>query len=251
MTDLIKQAAEDIARAGNIVALTGAGISVESGVPPFRGRGGVWEKIDPMRYAHIDAFMRDPTEVWQVLVKSLIDVIGKAKPNSAHTGLAQLEKMGKLSTIVTQNVDGLHQVAGSTDVIEYHGSFSWLRCLACSRRWQSTEVQLSQLPPLCECGGILRPACIFFGELIAPEHLVRSEAVAKACDLMLVVGTSAVVYPAAGIPAIARNSGARVIEINPEKTELSATTSDYLIKGPAGRVMQQILTELKGLIEIG
>lgn len=250
MADFIKRAAEDIARAKNIVALTGAGISVESGIPPFRGKGGIWEKFDPMEYAHIDAFLSNPAKVWQVLVKALIDVIGRAKPNDAHTGLARLERMGKLTTVITQNVDGLHQAAGNTDVIEYHGSFARLRCLACRTRCESATAELSRIPPRCACGGILRPECIFFGEMIAPEHLMRSGKAAGACDLMLVVGTSAVVYPAAGIPEIARNAGAKVIEINPEKTELTGSISDYLIRGPAGRVMQQVLEQLERLLQV-
>ncbi len=130
MDSQIKSAARDLAAAGRVVALTGAGISVESGIPPFRGKGGLWEKIDPMEYAHIDAFMKDPAKVWQVLIREMKDVVDKARPNTAHLGLARLETLGILKTIITQNVDGLHQMAGNTDVIEFHGNFAWQRCMA-------------------------------------------------------------------------------------------------------------------------
>ena len=120
--------------ARHAVALTGAGISIESGIPPFRGQGGLWEQFDPMEIAHIDAFVADPALVWRVLVKDLKDVIDRARPNDGHKGLARLERMGILKTVITQNVDGLHQVAGSTDVIEFHGTFAWQRCMECDGR---------------------------------------------------------------------------------------------------------------------
>mgnify|MGYP003565635232 CR=1 FL=1 len=125
MSDQIKKFAKDLAAAKNVAALTGAGISVESGIPPFRGKGGIWEKYDPMEYAHIDAFLKDPTKVWNVLIKEMKELVDTAMPNNAHLGLARLEEVGILKTIITQNVDGLHQKAGNTDVIEFHGNFAW------------------------------------------------------------------------------------------------------------------------------
>ena len=133
MKELIKRAAEDLAAAGNVAALTGAGISTESGIPPFRGKGGLWERFDPMEFAHIDALMRDPAKVWRVLVKEMKEMLDRAKPNDGHKGLAILEARDKLKTIITQNVDGLHQAAGNTDVIEYHGT------LPGSDAWTVTE----------------------------------------------------------------------------------------------------------------
>ncbi len=244
MENLIKKAARDLAGSKHAVALTGAGISVESGIPPFRGKGGVWEKFDPMEYAHIDAFMRNPAKVWQALIGALTTTLETARPNDGHIGLARLETLGILKTVITQNVDGLHQLAGNTDVIEFHGSFAVMQCLQCRREYNISEVALDVIPPHCACGGILRPACVFFGELIPPEHLARSQKIASECDLMLVVGTSAVVQPAAFMPAVAKQNGARVIEINPESTPLTATTSDYLVKGKAGKIMNSILSEL-------
>jgi len=246
--DLIKRAAKDLAAASHVVALTGAGISVESGIPPFRGKGGLWEKIDPMEYAHIDAFLRDPAKVWGVLIKEMKDVVDQALPNDAHKGLARLEDLGLLKTVITQNVDGLHQAAGNTDVIEFHGSFAWQKCMDCHNRCETRKINLEQIPPRCNCGGIFRPEVIFFGELIPPQHLSRSQLAASQCDIMLVIGTSAVVQPASLMPVISKESGAKVIEINPERTPLTGTVSDYIILGKAGEVTRKIVTEVEQLI---
>ncbi len=217
MEDLIKKAAKDLAASKDVVALTGAGISVESKIPPFRGKGGLWEKIDPMEYAHIDAFKKNPTKVWNVLLKDMKEIIDKAIPNDAHKGLARLEELGILKTIITQNIDGLHQMAGNTDVIEFHGTYKWHRCMDCKNRCKSSRIDLTNIPPLCDCGGIYRPEVVLFGEIIPPEHLWRSKQLASDCDLMLVIGTSATVQPAALMPHIAKESGSKVIEINPEE----------------------------------
>lgn len=247
MEDLIKEAAKDLAASKDVVALTGAGISVESKIPPFRGKGGLWEKIDPMEYAHIDAFNKNPTKVWNVLLKDMKEIIDKAIPNDAHKGLARLEELGILKTIITQNIDGLHQMAGNTDVIEFHGTYAWHRCMDCKNRCKSSRIDLTNIPPLCDCGGIYRPEVVFFGEIIPPEHLWRSRQLASDCDLMLVIGTSATVQPAALMPHIAKESGSKVIEINPEETPLTESISDYLILGKAGEVMSSIITELERL----
>lgn len=248
MDSLIKKAARDLAAAGRAVALTGAGISVESGIPPFRGKGGLWEKIDPMEYAHVDAFLKDPAKVWQVLIREMKDVVDKARPNSAHQGLARLETLGVLKTVITQNVDGLHQLAGNTDVIEFHGNFAWQRCMNCDHRLETGRIDLSQIPPRCRCGGIFRPECVFFGEMISPELLSRSRQAAASCDVMLVVGTSALVQPAAYMPVIAKRSGARIIEINPERTQLTRDVSDLFIQGKAGEVFDRLLAEIEKLL---
>jgi len=247
MESFFKRAARDLSEAKIVVALTGAGISVESGIPPFRGKGGIWEKFDPMEYAHIDAFMKNPGKVWAVLLKEMKEIVDQAQPNAAHLGLAKLEKLVKNITIITQNVDGLHQSAGSTDVIEFHGNFAWYHCLNCRRRYSCSQIDLATITPRCRCGGTLRPECIFFGELIPPDLLIRSRQVASQCDVMLVIGTSAVVQPAAWMPVIAKDAGATVIEINPESTPLTNETSDYFIQGEAGQIMQKIVAEIKRL----
>lgn len=242
---LIRQAALDLYRARHAVALTGAGISAESGIPPFRGKGGVWERIDPMKYAHIDAFHRDPEAVWKVLFLEMKQVLDKARPNDGHLGLARLEAMGYLKTVITQNVDGLHQTAGSRDVIEFHGNFAWQRCQDCGEKIPSRELKLDRIPPQCPCGGLWRPDCVMFGELIPMDPLNRCRQITASCDVMLVVGTSAVVEPASSLPAMARGAGATIIEINPEATPLTRHTAHYLIQGRAGEVLSRIVADLE------
>ncbi len=223
------------------MALTGAGISVESGIPPFRGKGGLWEKIDPMEVAHIDAFMDDPARVWKLLIQDMKAVLDKARPNPGHTGLADFEQAGILRTIITQNVDSLHQAAGNNDVIEFHGNFAWQRCLNCDGMIETTRVELDQMPPRCNCGGILRPDCVFFGEMIPQQALARSQQVSAQCDAMLVIGTSATVQPAATMPFIAKDNGAVIIEINREPTPLTQPISDLALMGAAGSVMPRLV----------
>ena len=247
MDDLIRRAAEDLTAAGNVAALTGAGISNESGIPPFRGKGGLWERFDPMEFAHIDALRRDPAKVWRVLVKEMKEILDRAKPNDAHKGLVKLEARDKLKTIITQNIDGLHQAAGNSNVIEFHGSFAWQRCMDCNKKYETRKVDVSEIPPRCECSGILRPDAVFFGEVIPEDAMWRSKQAAIDCDLMLVVGTSAVVQPASMMPVIAKNSGAKIVEINPERTPLTHDISDYLIMGKAGEVMNQIIDAMENI----
>lgn len=244
MTKLIKETAELILSAKKVVALTGAGISVESGIPPFRGKGSLWEKIDPMEHAHINAFLKSPYKVWKGLLLEMGEIIGQAVPNDGHKGLAVLERHGILKTIITQNVDGLHQAAGNRDVIEFHGSFAWQRCMKCHKPLETVRVDLSKIPPECDCGGILRPDCVFFGEMIPEDSLWRSRKISSECDVMLVIGTSAVVQPASMMPEIAKQNGATIIEINPEETPLTENITDYLLKGNAGVVMNELIAEL-------
>ncbi|MCG6892595.1 MAG: NAD-dependent deacylase [Desulfobacteraceae bacterium] len=244
----IETAAQKLRGAGAVVALTGAGISVESGIPPFRGKGGLWETIDPMEFAHIDRFLEDPGKVWEVLIKGMKETLDPARPNAGHLSLARLEAMGKLQTIITQNVDGLHQAAGSTDVIEFHGNFAWQRCTKCGWRVETARVDLSVLPPRCSCGGVLRPECVFYGEMIPSHHLVRSQSLSASCDLMMVIGTSAEVQPAATMPVIAKHNGATVIEINPESTQLTLHVSDIFIRGGAGEVLSAVVDRLEELL---
>jgi len=248
MHELIEQAARDLLRARCRVALTGAGISVESGIPPFRGPGGLWETLDP-EVAHIETFRRDPARVWRLLIQGLQSILAEARPNPAHTGLARLEAWGLLQGVITQNVDSLHQKGGSRAVVEFHGSFARLRCTRCRRETAVAELVLdpAALPPRCGCGGVLRPDCVFFGELISPAALEQAQRLAAACDLMLVVGTSATVQPAAMVPVLAKDAGARVIEINPEPTPLTGRVSDVLIRGQAGAVICDLVAAVERL----
>jgi len=243
--ELIKKAAKDIIAARKVIALTGAGISVESRIPPFRGKGGLWEKYDPAE-GGIDNFRRNPEKSWKML-KEMLEVILIAKPNPAHQGLARLEELGLLSCIITQNGDGLHQDAGNTDVIEFHGTARWVICMDCGNRYKTVDISLDKLPPKCNCGGVLKIDGVYFGEPIPLNALSRSQKEAEDCDLMLVIGTSAVVYPAATLPLIARQTGAKVIEINPDPTQLTNTISDYLIRGRAGDIMSLLVKEVETL----
>jgi NAD-dependent deacetylase len=247
MNQQVEQAAGVLASGGRTIALTGAGISVESGIAPFRGKGGLWEKIDPVEYAHISAYQRDPAKVWHVLFLALKTDLEKAQPNKGHHGLFRLEQLGLLSTVITQNIDGLHQQAGNRDVIEFHGSFTRLSCMECLRRIDSSRVDLAQLPPRCRCGGILRPDVVMFGEAIDADLLHRSQMLASTCDTMLVVGTSATVEPAAYLPVIAKRSGATIIEINPDLTPLSNHISDIALLGSGGEMMERLVDAVEQL----
>lgn len=242
---LIQRAARDILKSKKTIAFTGAGISVESGIPDFRSAGGLWERFDPEEYAHIEAFYSDPEKVWQML-KEMFTLVMQAKPNPAHLGLAELERMGLLSTVITQNVDGLHQAAGNTQVIEFHGSHRTLTCPRCATTTDGTRLTIEDLPARCpRCSSLLKPDVVFFGEPIPPMAQSISFRESRTCQVLLVIGTSAVVYPAASIPMIAKQSGATVIEINMEPTPLTGQISDYLIMGPAGKIIPAIVEEVK------
>jgi len=221
-------------------AVTGAGISVESGVRPFRGKGGLWEKMDPMKIAHIDTFREDPVPYWEMrgpFIKSLETI----EPNPGHRALADMQERDLLGPVITQNIDGLHHRAGSTDIVEFHGNVQTLSCLDCGLSRSSFEADLDARPPLCECGGVLRPDVVFFGEAIPTTALARSQQAAEDCAVMLVVGTSAVVQPAASIPVIARQSGAFVVEVNPDPTPLTDVVSNVFLEGPSGEVLPRLL----------
>lgn len=241
----LREAAREIIRyPGQVVALTGAGISVESGIPPFRGKGGLWEKYDPLECAEINAFRRNPLRFWE-LQAELLEVFRQARPNPGHLALARLEEMGYLKTVITQNIDGLHQMAGNTDVVEFHGNSRELVCLSCGQRYSFSIVFSMPLPPLCNCGYVLKPGAVFFGEPIPPEALYRAQEAAEWCRVMLVVGTSAQVYPAANLPYIAKKRGAVIIEVNPEVTELTYSIVDYFLQGEAGKVLPLLVEEVE------
>jgi NAD-dependent deacetylase len=239
MEHTIQQVAEKIAAAEKVVALTGAGISVDSGIPDFRSAAGLWSKYDPMEYGTIDAFLSNPVKVW-TMMRELGDMVGNAKPNAGHKGLAELEKQGKLSSIVTQNVDGLHQAAGNSTVIEFHGNGRKLVCLKCRRKFDRGDIGMDSFPPMCACLNVLKPDVIFFGEMIPMDALMHAQSEAENCDVMLVVGTSAQVVPAADLPHVAKSKGACIIEINPEPTPLTTLISDIAIHESATTAMPAI-----------
>jgi NAD-dependent deacetylase len=236
--------ARKILKARNAVALTGAGISVESGIPAFRGTQGLWDRYDPMEFAHISAFHANPGKVWGML-RELDHLIVEARPNPAHQALAELEKRNLLKAVITQNVDNLHQDAGSREVVEFHGNGSWIVCLDCGKKVPRRNLTLETLPPRCSCGGLLKPDVVFFGEPIPWEAHQKATRLAASCDLMLVVGTSAVVAPASYLPVAAKRNGAFIAEINPEKTGLSDTLSDLVIHESAGLALPRLLEALE------
>lgn len=245
MNELIDIAAKELKKSKRAVALTGAGISVESDIPPFRGKGGLWEKYNPDEYAHVLAFKSNPGKVW-IMLKEMIDTIRVAKPNLAHVALAELEELDYLKGVITGNVDFLHQAAGSKNVIELHGNNRSLICMKCGKRYP-VERYLKEMPPLCECGYALRPDVVLFGEPIPQHALFGSYELARECDLMIVIGTSAVVSPMSHMPVIAKENGANVMEINLEETFLTGSISNWIIKGKAGDILPKILRAVKEL----
>jgi len=220
------------------IALTGAGISVESGIAPFRGNGGLWEKYDPYEYAHIESFMSNPEKSW-LMLKEMGKHIFKASPNSAHHSLTTLQQQGILGSIITQNVDNLHQEAGSRKVIEFHGNYKKLVCLSCGNSVEFEKERITAIPPppRCDCGFTFKPNVVLFGESPPLEVLKQSEKEVFSCDVLLVIGSSALVHPAAYLPVIAKKHHASIIEINMEQTDLTSTFTDVFLQGSAGSVL--------------
>lgn len=236
----LEELARAIVRGGGAAALTGAGISVASGIPDFRSPRGLWSRFDPMEYATIEAFRADPEKVWRFL-RELERIVRGARPNAAHRALAALEEQGWLEGIATQNVDGLHQAAGSRRVIELHGSGRALVCLGCGRRYPAAERAGLGDPPRCRCGRILKPDAVLFGEMLPLGAYERALALVRGVPVLLVIGTSAAVYPVAELPREARAAGALVCEFNLEPTELTGGVAQLTIRGPADRTLPALL----------
>ncbi|MBI2859588.1 MAG: hypothetical protein HYX90_10960 [Chloroflexi bacterium] len=253
--ELISRAARALLNSRHAIALTGAGISTESGIPDFRGPSGVWT-VNPdaerRAYRSYDRFLSDPKEWWRdrFFGTSILGDVEKALPNSGHFAIARLEQKGLLKCIITQNVDGLHEKAGSKRLLEYHGSVNKLRCVDCCARFSMDDYDLGKLmeedrlPPRCSrCRGVVKSDTVSFGEPIPPDVAADSDAEARRCDLMLICGTSAVVYPFADLPRIARRnrSNAVIIEVNAETTPLTEEgISDFLIRGKTGDILPAI-----------
>ena len=249
LNDEIRQAAELIKKSDYIVAFTGAGISVESGIPDFRSPGGLWEKFNPMEYAEYSTFLTHPEKYW-TMHKELRDIVINAEPNPAHKALAILEhEYNKLKAVVTQNVDFLHSRAGNTKVFEIHGSTQTSHCLSCNKEFYYTEVEefldKGQLPPRCpQCNGLIKTNTVLFGEQLPYNVLEQSREEIMSADLLIVIGSSLTVYPAAALPSIAVQSGARLLIVNKEITPMD-TYADVAIQGMAGVIMPRILTVLE------
>lgn len=241
MTDAIERAAAALRNATCAIAVTGAGISSESGIPTFRGEGGIWAKYPPEEFASIDAYVRNPNKVWSFW-RELADLVHGCRPNAGHIALAELERMGILRAVVTQNVDNLHQAAGSGRVIEYHGNARRLVCLECHKRRDMDAQNMGEFAPRCPiCMGLMKPEVVMFGEDIPRQARFEAHALVERCDVMLIVGTSAQVYPAAQLPFDAKARGAFIIEANIERTEFTDGVTDAYLQGPAGETLPRLV----------
>ncbi|MFH2108126.1 MAG: NAD-dependent protein deacylase [Chrysiogenia bacterium] len=238
----IARAARLLAGAGHVTVFSGAGISVESGIPPFRGAGGLWSMVDP-GFMEIEYFRRQPEQSWLRIKEIFYDHFGRALPNDAHFGVAAMEKAGLVKATITQNIDNLHQRAGSREVIEFHGNSQWLVCLDCREREAVSPGRLAALPPRCACGGLLKPDFIFFGEGIPEKALQRSYQEVSLADVFLLIGSSGEVMPACQIPPLAKARGAKVIEINSHGSNFTPI-ADLFLQGPATEVVGALVREL-------
>jgi len=246
----IQQAAAVLARAEHVVALTGAGLSVESGIPPFRGPGGLWTRYGEPPMDGYRRFLADPAEAWRERLhpteswaRGLRDTLADAKPNDGHIALVELEQMGRLRALITQNIDDLHRQAGSRALLEIHGNHRLLRCLDCNQRYAPEQIEVDEdsLPPRCpECAGIVKGDTVQFGEPIPPDVLRRCQEETQRSDCMLVIGTTATVYPAAEFPLQVLRRRGHVIEVNPYESELSSVAS-LSLRGPGGAVLTRLI----------
>ena len=226
------------------LALTGAGISKASGIPPFRGSEGIWNKYDPM-LLDLNYFLEDPAASWQFMADTFFQFFHKAEPNPAHMALALLEKKGLMQGIITQNIDTLHQKSGSSVVMEFHGGLDRVVCLSCKQIYPFEKDMLNVIPPLCpDCGKLLKPDIVFFSEAIPQNVLHQVDEEIRKTELLLVIGTSAEVYPASFIPSNARQFGAKIVEINPMRTSLTDSVSDLFIAGKAEDVLPELVKQL-------
>lgn len=228
-----------LARAHSVVAFTGAGMSAESGVPTFRGTDGIWTKFKPEELANLDAFVRNPELVWEWYAARK-KIIASVQPNAGHYALVEMEKLFPSFTIVTQNIDNLHRRAGSSRVYELHGNIERNYCMQCGKPFTNEYVLQSGAVPRCPCGGLIRPDVVWFGELLPEDEWDGAERACRSADVLLSIGTSGVVYPAASLPLTAKRSGAYLIEINPEPTLLSEDADEFL-QGKAGEILPELV----------
>jgi NAD-dependent deacetylase len=249
--DLIEEAAQIMVNAKYTLALTGAGISVESGIPPFRGPGGIWTKHGEPPMDGYQRFLDDPKKAWESRLNpkgpmvELVDALKNAVPNAGHLALAELEEIGVVKGVITQNIDNLHTEACSRNILEIHGNAMLLRCISCSRRFDPEDIPTAQVPPNCpSCNGILKSDTVFFGEPIPEDVLASCETEAAKCDCMIVVGTSATIYPAAAFPRRILKEGYPVIEVNAYESDLTPRCRVSL-RGPSGVILPALVEAIE------
>lgn len=260
MTELKDKLNEELDDASNLliaskyaIGLTGAGVSVESGIPPFRGPGGIWTRYGEPPMDGYQRFLADPKGWWENILKKtteksigeLTSKIWDAKPNPGHYALAELEEMKILKCLITQNIDDLHRKAGSKNLAEIHGNINKLRCISCNKRWNRDELEIKEIPPRCpECNGLVKTDTVFFGEPIPHDVLAKCQMETTKCDCMLLVGSTATVYPAASFPKLAKRRGAALIEVNLYESELS-DLCDVILRGPSGKILPLLVECIK------
>jgi NAD-dependent deacetylase len=251
MSNRIKQAATVIADSRVVIGYTGAGISTESGIPDFRTMGEFWEGFDSATFeVEIDsreAFEANPEKVWRFFSQAL-GLMEQVKPNKGHKALARLGRLGRMAAIVTQNVDGLHQAAGSENVIEFHGNMRQLHCLKCEARYPWDEVKAGKIPPLCRCGHVLKPTVPLFGDHVNVEAAAAAEVLAANAQVMLVACTHGDIAPVNRVPLVAKEYGAVIIEVNRLKSLYTDRITDYFLQGEAGEVLPALSREVEEIL---
>ncbi len=236
----IEIVAELIKKSTYAIGFTGAGISVESGIPPFTGAGGLWNKYDP-KFIELSFFYSNPKKSWQEMHKIFFDSMGTAQPNKAHKVLADLEKHKILKGIITQNIDGLHQAAGSQNVVEFHGTIHRLICINCNLPYKTEETDLSQEVPKCpSCGGMLKPDFVFYGEGINKKNYDKASEMALKADLVIIVGTAGQVMPACYLPFTSKRCGAKIIEVNTLESAFTSQITDYYFQTKATEFFSEL-----------
>jgi NAD-dependent deacetylase len=250
-TDALDRAADCLARARHAIALTGAGLSVESGIPPFRGPGGLWTKHGEPPMDGYQRFLKNPRRAWEERLsptgpmRELWEALAAARPNPGHVALAELEEIGTLKCTITQNVDDLHRLAGSRRLLEIHGNVTLIRCIACCARYPRETIDFAELPPRCpRCRGILKSDTVSFGEPIPRDVLDQCFEEAEQADCMIVAGTSATVYPAAQFPIAIHQRGGDLIEVNPYESEITALCR-HTLRGPAGEMLPMLVDVIR------
>ena len=241
MIQIDKGLIDTLRESDSIVFFTGAGISSESGIPTFRGKDGIWNKLKPEELANFNAFIRNPDMVWE-WYNHRKKIIHEAQPNAAHLTIAEIQNHFKYVSVITQNIDNLHRRAGSKNIYELHGNIERNFCINC-KKFYNEELDFSKGVPKCECGGLIRPDVVWFGEYLPEDQFLGGEKATITSDVFFVVGTSAVVYPAAGLVYTAKQSGSTIVEINLEETPLTSI-ADYSYFGKAGEILPVIFEEL-------